>query len=263
MAGKTKNETDVRLSLAPLDQLVPLKKNVRKGHRVQALAASLKKHGFGQAITVNRTTGHTIAGNGRVKALAYLRRASAKPPAGITVGPRNQWLVPVYYGTWSIDEETAVALALNGGLNHSLEGEWDAATIADLMELAKPLDLEALNVHAQQAEQFTLDYETPLEEPVINLDGLQRVAIEEGLTTVRLKVSEPLAGRVGQLVARGVTAAEILTHGLETLERKHEDVPHERRRRRAAAAQVEQPPVARQTRPRKKGHPRKPARRRR
>jgi hypothetical protein len=262
MPTKSKSpEAEIRLALVPLDQLAPLKRNVRKSHRVHALAASMKMHGFGQAITVNRTTGHTIAGNGRVKALAHLRRASAAPPPGITIGPRNQWMVPVYFGTWTVEAETAVALALNGGLNHSLEGEWDAATIAELMEMAKPPELEALNVPAQQAEQYTLDFETPLEEPVINLEGLDRVAIDEGLTTVRLKCTERMAARVAELVARGVTAAEILTHGLETLERKHHDVPHERRRRSQAAAQVEQHAPGAQARARPKGDRRKPARR--
>lgn len=246
--------TGVRMELVPLEKLAPLRRNVRKGHRIHALAASIQQHGFGQAITVNETTGVTIAGNGRVKALAHLRRSSQPPPAGITVSPQNQWLVPTYFGRWTLEQETAVALALNGGLNHSLEGEWDTATIADLMAMAKPQDLEALNIHSQQAEQFSLDFAAPIEDPVINLDGLDRVASEDGLTTVRLKVPEQLAARARKVAARGVTANEILTYGLEKLDPEEEQQarPAQRRPGRAATAQVEQPPARAEagTRPR-------------
>lgn len=240
---------DNLVALVPLEQLQPLPKNVRRSHRVHALAKSIQTHGFGQAVTVNRRTGHTIAGNGRLKALAHLKRASQKPPAGVAVSAKNEWLVPVLYGYWKAEDEPTVALALNGGLNHSLEGDWDAATIAELIDLAKPMDLEALNVPAQTAEQFALDFVTPIEEPVINLDGIERVSVPDALCTVRLQVSEQLAARARKLAKRGVTAVEILTHGIDKLDPPEDsDAPAHRQRGRKATAQVEQPAARKQNR---------------
>jgi len=169
-----------------------LQANPRSTHRLKALAASLRRHGFGAALTLNATTGHVLAGNGRTRALRRMKRAGDPAPDGVTVegkGKRTRWKVPALWGTWPEAQEAEVALALNGGVDGSLEGDLDRDLVAHLLETSTEAARDALGLSSAQAQQYTLDHAAPVLPPQINLDGLARTAAAEDTTptnTVKL-----------------------------------------------------------------------------
>jgi len=227
------------LAYVPLADLLPMPtaRNPRGGHRIGPLAASIRQHGFGQAVTVNRTTGRVLAGNGRMKAIGAMHRHGEPAPVGITLDDAGRWLVPTLYGDWPEADEGRVALALNGGLAGSLEGGWNDQAIADLLRQAAALDLDALGIGDAQAAQFIADHDAPTVPPQINLEGLESLPEAAGQSTVRLVVTEDLAGRVRRLSARGVPAEEILTRGIDRIEAadRKASPPAAKKTRRAAA----------------------------
>jgi hypothetical protein len=116
-----------------LDALAHLPTNP-KGHDLGAIGFSLARWGLIDQIVVNDTTGHIIAGNGRVDSLRALHAAGKAPPMGVTV-EGGRWLVPVVHGlSVPVEQEAAAALALNrvhdlGGYNE----ETLAAVLHDLL----------------------------------------------------------------------------------------------------------------------------------
>jgi hypothetical protein len=169
-----------------------------------------------------------------------MKRAGESAPGGVKAEGKR-WLVPAVSGTWPEDREGLVDLALNGGVDGSLEGELSDAVVAEVLEEASAADRLALGLTEAQVDQFQRDYEAPLIEPQIDLSGLKRTAAAEtagAQTTVRLSVPPPLAERARALVKKGVTAAELLGRGVEQIEAngKKTTDPKGSRRRAAKAA---------------------------
>lgn len=251
-----------------LDSLAEMPGNPRGSHRITKLRASLRAHGLASALTVNRATGHVIAGNGRLSALRAMHRAGEPAPDGITTDAAhpNVWFVPVIHGNWDRATEQRVALALNGGPGHSLEGEWDETTIAQILEGSSESDLEALGVEMRQAEQLLADYSEPMIPPVINLDNLERAPGDNAeFVTLRLNISETLARTARRLIASGLTGDQLLTLGTLHHERdQHPDLssapsdpskkqgngtpdPPVRNKRRSRAQKASAPPARRKS----------------
>lgn len=204
------------LRTIPLGKAKKMPGNPRGTHRTAALCASIRRYGFGQPVTVNETTGHVIAGNGRIAALRKMHRDGEPPPAGIEARGKV-WHVPAYFGKWSTAAEAEAALALNGGADGSLEGELDAATVADILEQADQAAREALGLSDHQAEQILTDFATPTAEPQINLDGLERSAgatRNSDTSTIHLVLPLDLAEEARAALRLGTTAADLIRFGL-------------------------------------------------
>jgi DNA modification methylase len=95
-----------------LDSIKPLPANP-KDHDVGTIVQSVERFGFAGTIVVNKTTGNTVRGNGRVEALRWLRVKNRPTPVKILEDIDNMWLVPVSYVTVTAQEEPALAIALN------------------------------------------------------------------------------------------------------------------------------------------------------
>jgi len=197
--------------------------NPRGGHRVTSLVRSILAHGFGAAVTVNETTGHTLAGNGRLKALRKIKKDGHPPPAGVEKDGKA-WTVPAVFGTWPAEEERRVALALNGGLNGSLEGALDGDEVADILNAANAAAVSALGITENDAAQFLNDHATPYLEPQINLTGLDRAPDAEAAddkTTLKLLLPHDLAAEARQLLIDGLAAVQLITDGLAQCRKTH------------------------------------------
>jgi len=208
------------LEWATIDTLTLGKRNPRGSHRLAALAESIRRHGFGQPITINRTTGNVIAGKGRLRALRRMQRAREAVPGGIrTVA--GAWCVPALVASWPSDREALLDLALNGGVDGSLEGDLDAAVVAEILKTVDEADRLALGLTEPQADQYQRDQDVAYVEPVINLEGLDRSESARSVdrqTTVRLIVPPELADRARALVKKRITAAQLLARGVDHLE---------------------------------------------
>lgn len=206
-------------------KFLPRGKNPRRRHKLAALRATMADNGFGQPITVNDTTGHTVAGEGRVRALRAMKTAGQPPPGGIRT-EKKTWLIPAYVGQWPADREPALALALNGGPDHALEGELDRDTVAAILAAEQDQDrLAALALTDDQAEQYQADTLEEVLPPALDLEAegietLEDVREDTGPTLVflRLHLPEPLALRFRRVVTAETPAEAIITAGLDALE---------------------------------------------
>lgn len=120
---------DPRFRYLPLSRLVPLPRNA-KAHDAGLIATSMERWGYLSPIIVNETTGHDIAGNGRVETLLTLQRLGHDRPAGIALAPDGDWLVPAYLVSVPERDEAAAALSLN---KVQEAGGWDGAVLADVL----------------------------------------------------------------------------------------------------------------------------------
>lgn len=121
----------LKATLEPLSTLRRLPRNP-KAHDLGELHQSIARWGYLERIIVNDTTGHMIAGHGRIDALQQ-RKASGKPAPANIEEQNGEWLVPTDHVTIAESEEEAAAVALNR-LTES--GGWDepllAAVLSDL-----------------------------------------------------------------------------------------------------------------------------------
>jgi len=229
-----------------------LPKNPRKTHRIGPLCAQIRRNGFGSAVTVNTTTGHTLAGNGRIAALRKMKRAGEPPPPGVVVEGKA-WTVAAVFGTWPEDRERDVATALNGGVSGSLEGDLDQGLIADFLEGATDEAREALGLSPAQADQIVTDHAEPLVEPQINLDGLHRTEAAKAdnaakLVSLKLLIPAALANRARQAMLAGLSPADLLQHGLP------DDAKTERKTGKAATKKAKRRPAKRKGKTGPKNH---------
>jgi len=112
----------------PLEKLVRLEGNA-KDHDIGAITESLKRWGFVDRIIINKTSGHMLAGHGRLDALQVLKTEGSKIPKGVRRG-ESGWLVPVDYVTVPKREEAALAIALNRLVEL---GGWDEPRLVDAL----------------------------------------------------------------------------------------------------------------------------------
>lgn len=202
------------LAYVDLETLAPLPANPRGGHRLAALAASMRRYGFGEPLTVNAFTRHIVAGCGRWRSLRRMRDAGEDPPAGIRVTSPRRWLAPVLFGDWPEAEEPAVALALNGGPEGAMLGDWSRDVVAVILAGAPAVDLAALGVTEAKAAAIVRDAVPPSAIPPLDLAGIERVAPLE-LITVKMQVPRELADRLQRATRAGKVAGDILAAGLD------------------------------------------------
>lgn len=95
-----------------------------KLHDIEALAASIRRHGFVEPVVRDERTGKMVAGHGRDETLEMMKRAGEPAPKRIKVREDGEWLVPVLTGIAFEDESTAEAYII--GSNRLVElGGWD------------------------------------------------------------------------------------------------------------------------------------------
>jgi 16S rRNA G966 N2-methylase RsmD len=132
-------ETARRLELMPLAKLQGAKRNP-KTHDGGALADSVGRFGFVEPIVLDERTGRLVAGHGRMETLREMRKVGGEPPAGVEVGQKGEWLVPVVRGWKSKNDAEAEAYLIAS--NRIVEvGGWDDSMLAKMLSGFDPDDL--------------------------------------------------------------------------------------------------------------------------
>ena len=116
----------------PVTALVPAERNA-KDHDPELLSASVDEFGFAEPVVLDERTGRLLAGHGRTEYLLAAEAAGAAPPEGIVVDDDGAWLVPVFRGNRSRDDEHAEAMGI--ALNRVGErGGWVEETLAAALQ---------------------------------------------------------------------------------------------------------------------------------
>ncbi len=110
----------------PLQQVIELEEN-SKDHDLGSINTSIDRFGFLERIIINKTTGHLIAGHGRVRTLQQMRQDGNEPPQGIEMS-NGDWLVPADYVAVKKKDEIAASIALNRLVEL---GGWDEPKLVD------------------------------------------------------------------------------------------------------------------------------------
>lgn len=121
------------LELVALDDLLarPAPRNP-KNHDEAGIRASVTRHGFVEAPTIDERTGRLVAGHGRLGDLAARKAAGEEPPEGIEVDEGGEWLVPTQRGWASRSDRDAEAYVVAANkLTES--GGWDDELLAQML----------------------------------------------------------------------------------------------------------------------------------
>ena len=119
----------MRAELVDLDEIVGLPRNP-KDHDIGEIDTSISRFGFLERILINETTGHLIAGHGRVEDLIGKRDRGEAPPRNIFVREDGKWYVPADFDSIPIGEEEAAAIALNRLVE---KGGWNEGDLAEIL----------------------------------------------------------------------------------------------------------------------------------
>lgn len=105
---------EIELLYVALSEVALWGRNPKK-HDIGAIIESIRRHGFRDPPTFDRTLGALVAGNGRTAALYQMKQAGEDAPDGIRLRDDGEWLVPIKFG---LDAKT-VAQAEAYGVDHN------------------------------------------------------------------------------------------------------------------------------------------------
>ena len=150
-----------RIEYVALSTVQGAKRNP-KLHAKEAIATSIRRHGFVELPVIDERTGRLVAGHGRVDDLATKKAAGQPAPAGVRV-EHDDWFVPVVRG-WS-SESDAQAEAYLVASNRTTEmGGWDTESLASLLDDVRGAgELEASAYSAKELDRMLAAMEKPLE----------------------------------------------------------------------------------------------------
>ena len=210
----------------PLDEIQPHPGNPKQ-HDIGLIVASLRRFGFLDPVVVDQRTGLLVSGHGRTKALESMRADGEEPPAGVE---GDEWLVPVYEGWSSRDDDEAAAALV--ALNRSTEaGGWDEDALRSILDRLDEIGrLDGVGYGDREIERLRerLDYvDPPPAQRTFSLELMERqdfvvlvftneidwhtAQVRLGLTSVHGQDSRPGYERKGLgRVVDGATVIEAL-----------------------------------------------------
>lgn len=150
--GDKRKQQTQRLEYVDIDSLPAAERNPKR-HALDALAQSIRRFGFADAVIVDGRTGRLVSGHGRVEALRAMRDGGESPPAGVRV-EGGRWLVPAQTGWASKDDREAEAFLV--AANRLVEaGGWDEAQLEALLrDIARESSLDGLGLDADVVEEL-------------------------------------------------------------------------------------------------------------
>lgn len=124
--------SDLRIEYMFLDEIQPAVRNP-KLHDVDAIAASIDRHGFADPIILDERTQRLVAGHGTVEALALLWSTNpVRTPENIKVKD-GRWQVPVSRGWASKDDDHAEAFILTHNQT-TMRAGWDMPVVEQMLD---------------------------------------------------------------------------------------------------------------------------------
>lgn len=219
----TSPEPAVGIEYRPLSELRRWHRNP-KLHDLEALAASIRRHGYIDPIVLDEASGMMVAGHGRDETLEMMKRAGEPAPKRIKVRDDGEWLVPVLSGISFEDESTAEAYII--GSNRLVElGGWDEEALQAIittdgfdalgtgLSLDMPDDLGGLVLDQSGLDPVSEGDESPTagdepeKTPTIKVGKLKIPATESE--------RKALVARAEEYEERGGTLTGFWTHLLE------------------------------------------------
>lgn len=134
---KSKNVEEVLiLKYVSMDTVSQWIGNIKR-HDLETLMKSIRKHGFRDPLSydvnLNKGAGGIVEGNGRDLALKTMYAQSPKkPPRGITVNDKGEWMVPVLFGVDAVSQAAAESYGFDHNNITMMGGE---LKLPDIMSL--------------------------------------------------------------------------------------------------------------------------------
>lgn len=134
---KSKNVEEVLiLKYVSMDTVSQWIGNVKR-HDLETLMKSIRKHGFRDPLSydvnLNKGAGGIVEGNGRDLALKTMYAQNPKkPPRGITVNDKGEWMVPVLFGVDAVSQAAAESYGFDHNNITMMGGE---LKLPDIMSL--------------------------------------------------------------------------------------------------------------------------------
>lgn len=139
-----------------------------KRHDIDELETSLVRFGYTQPVLIDDTSGHIVAGHGRVEALLSLRANGGRAPDRVEVRD-GEWHVPVIRGVHFRNEDEAHAYLLAD--NRLVEtGGYDDRELLEMLR-----DLESREIDVPGFDDADLD---DLARAVAELDAISLAALD-------------------------------------------------------------------------------------
>jgi len=185
----TSHEPSVGVEYTALSDLRRWDRNP-KLHDIEALAASIRRHGFVEPVVRDERTGKLVAGHGRDETLEMMKRAGEPPPKRIKVRESDgEWLVPCLTGISFDDESTAEAYII--GSNRLVElGGWDEEALQAIIT-TEGFDALGTGLHLEMPDD--------LGGLVLDQSGLDPVSERDESTTAGDEEPKAKVIRVGKL----------------------------------------------------------------
>ncbi|MCA9693214.1 MAG: DNA modification methylase, partial [Myxococcales bacterium] len=134
-------ETPRRIEYLPLGELEGTPGNP-KLHDLDALKASIQRHGLAEVPLRDDRTGRIVAGHGRIDELRAQLLAGESPPDGVRLRADGEWLVPVLVG-WRSKSDADAKHYVIASNQTTRAGGWDVglfeAMAADALQSAEDL----------------------------------------------------------------------------------------------------------------------------
>lgn len=129
-------EDVLALKYVPLSTVAQWGSNVKK-HDLETIIKAIRKHGFKDPMkfepALNNGAGGIVEGNGRDLALKTMYAQNPKkPPRGITVNDKGEWMVPVLFGVDAVSQAAAESYGFDHNNITMMGGE---LKLPDIMSL--------------------------------------------------------------------------------------------------------------------------------
>lgn len=153
LAGMTTPPPPRHLEYVPLDSIEVAKWNP-KDHDAEALAGSMREHGYVAPMVLDDRTGRLVAGHGRRDELLRARAAGEEAPEGVVVDEQGVWSVAVVRGWRSRTDDQADRYVVAD--NRTTEaGGWKGDDLAGRLEAWRDRDaLDGTGWTPRAADEF-------------------------------------------------------------------------------------------------------------
>lgn len=200
---------ELSIEYRKLEEIVMWEDNT-KLHDLQAIALSIQRYGFRDAVIYDSTLQRLVAGHGRLLALSFLKAQGEPAPIGIQAKD-GTWLVPVQVGINAASETEAKAFAIDhNNLVAADMGFQDLARMHDtryarvLLKLTQ--ETPTVTVNQEQAEELKR-YMTP-DIAKADIDQAEDVVRIQFPVTIRVLVEKTHYDKAYQVIKKALNPAQ-------------------------------------------------------
>lgn len=215
--GRSTDNDMLRVEYVPLDLAMLWEANLKK-HGLDQIIESIERYGFKDPPkfepVLNNGRGGIVEGNGRMEALAHMRREGFPAPRGIVVVD-GQWLVPILFGVDAASEAAAEAYGIDHN-NITLAGGdgdvfdmikmWDDGILEQLRRLQEADNILPVSMDNQALDLLEFWHDDAMPPDADTLDDLadehgEMPDAHELWPAINIKVPHELEAEFNRLMA--------------------------------------------------------------